>query len=201
MRDHSIQFGVLGFAKEARAYVANIRRFEPIDWLKYLAWIGTLAGLFVGTTAFVVFGAVNGVDWPGYVYNIPIATGIFLAALSVDDIGHRTMYKSDLQKGEGYVHQMIIVTAVTSVMALCLCYENPETMRMPALALIFLSLFYSAIDEAMHWYRYMTKHLDRVEMWSHFFAIAGHVIMIASWWQWYDNGYPGVAEALKFLPF
>jgi len=190
-----------GLIGEAKSYVKNIKNFEASDWVRYISWIGTISGLFFGVSLFLLTGYLNGVEYPGYVWIIPIGTGMFVLALAIDDIGHRTMYKAYLAQGEGHVHQMIIVTAVTSVMALCLCYENPETMRMPAFSLICLSLFYSAIDEAMHWYRYLTKHFDRVEMWSHFVAIVGHVLMITAWWQWYDNGYKGVAETLKFLPF
>ena len=192
-----IQFAV----KEVASYIGNIRRFTAGDWLKYVAWIGTIMGLVVGTSFFVLLGYFNGVEWPGYVWFVPLGAGLFTFALSIDDIGHRTMYKEDLKKGEGHIHQMIVATAVPSVMALCLCYEHPETFRMPALALIFLSFFYSILDEAMHWIRYMTRYHDRVEMWSHFFAILGHVIMIACWWQWYEAGYPGVAETLQFLPW
>src|SRR5690606_28557888 len=133
---------------------------------------------------------LHGVEWPGYVWFIPLGTLFFAGALSIDDIGHRTLYKADLLKGEAYIHQMIVATAVPSVMALCLCYEHPETFKMPALGLILLSFFYSVLDEAMHWIRYMTKGIDRVEMWSHFLAILGHVLMIGCWWQWYTSGYP-----------
>lgn len=186
---------------EVRTYVINIRNFEASDWLRYLCWIGTISSLFFGVTSFVLWGYANGVDWPGYVWFIPLGTGLFTAALSIDDIGHRTVYKKDLQKGEAYIHQMIVATAVPSVMALCLCYEHPDTFKMPALGLIFLSFFYSILDEAMHWVRYMKKGIDRVEMWAHFLAIMGHVLMIACWWQWYSEGYQGVAETLKTLPF
>jgi hypothetical protein len=182
-------------------YVANIRRFTPGDWLRYLAWIGTIAALLLGTSSFVLIGHVNGVEWPGYVWLIPLGTAMFCSALAIDDIGHRTLYKEDLKRGEGAVHQMIVATAVPSVMALCLCYEHPETFRMPALGLIFLSFFYSALDEAMHWIRYMQKGIDRVEMWAHFVAISGHVLMIGCWWQWYTAGYPGVAETVAALPW
>lgn len=187
--------------QETKTYFEQIKNFETEDWVRYLTWIGTILTLLIGTSFFVIWSHFQGVEWPGYVWNIPIGTAIFVFALAVDDIGHRTTYKVDLQKGEAYVHQMIVITAVGSVMALCLAYQHPETMRMPALSLILLSFFYSAIDEGLHWHRYLTKKRDRVEMWSHFAAIVGHVIMITSWWQWYDNGYPGVAEALKVLPW
>jgi len=197
----SIVMQVRDIWRETFAYAKQIKSFEKSDWFNYLMWIGTIMGLLVGTTFFVVWSYANGVDWPGYVWNIPIGTAIFVFALAFDDIGHRTAYKQDLKKGEAYVHKMIVITAVGSVVALCLGYQHPETMQMPALSLIALSLFYSAIDEALHWHRYLTKKLDRVEMWSHFAAICGHVIMITSWWQWYRAGYPGVAEALEVLPW
>lgn len=195
----SAQVASVGF--EVSSYVGNIRRFTASDWRRYLAWIGTIASLLVGTTFFVVWGAAHGVDWPGYVWFVPIGTFMFCGALAVDDIGHRTLYKQDLSKGEGYVHQMIVGTAVPSVMALCLCYQHPDTFKMPALGLLLLSFFYSALDETMHWRRYLDKGIDRVEMWAHFVAIFGHVLMIGCWWQWYQAGYPGVAETLKTLPF
>jgi hypothetical protein len=188
-------------AAEVGQYVSNIKSFERSDWLRYLAWMSTVMSLFFGTTAFVLWGHAHGVVFPGYVWFIPIGSGMFACALALDDIGHRTMYKDDLRRGEGSVHQMIVATAVPSVVALCLCYEHPETFRMPALGLIFLSFFYSAIDEAMHWFRYMTKKFDRVEMWSHFVAITGHVVMIACWWEWFDSGYPGVYETFRHIPF
>ncbi len=191
----------LSVGNEISAYVGNIRRFSASDWRRYLSWIGTIASLLVGTSFFVIWGHTHGVDWPGYVWFIPIGTALFCGALAVDDIGHRTLYKVDLGKGETYVHQMIVATAVPSVMALCLCYEHPETFRMPALGLILLSFFYSALDETMHWRRYMEKGVDRVEMWAHFVAIFGHVLMVGCWWQWYAAGYPGVAETLGTLPF
>jgi hypothetical protein len=190
-----------GVVTEITDYVANIRRFESSDWVRYAMWIGTISSLFIGVTTFLTVGHVNGVVYPDYVWFIPLGAGVFTLALSIDDIGHRTMYKADLKKGEGHIHQMIVATAVPSVMALCLCYEHPETFKMPALGLIFLSFFYSILDEAMHWQRYMTKKFDRVEMWSHFVAILGHVIMIACWWQWYSAGYPGVKETVAFFPF
>jgi len=186
--------------KEILAYGARIKKFTPQDWLRYSLWIGSILGLFLATTSFVVWGWIQGVVWPGYVWFIPVGTFMFGAALSFDDIGHRTIYKNYLKQGEGYIHQMIVATAVPSVMALCLCYEHGETFKMPALVLILLSFFYSAIDEAMHWYRYFTRGLDRVEMWSHFVAITGHALMIACWWHWFQGGYPGVAETLASLP-
>lgn len=182
-------------------YVGNIRTFKAEDWVGYACWIGMIAMLFVGVTLFLIWGSLHGVEFPGFVWFIPLGTAMFLFALSIDDIGHRTLYKAKLQRGEGHVHKMIGITAVTSVMALCLCYEHGETFRTPALALIGLSLFYSVIDEALHWHRYLSDGVDRVEMWSHFVAITGHVLMIAAWWQWFTDGYVGVAATVEALPW
>ncbi|MES2745132.1 MAG: hypothetical protein V4655_06885 [Bdellovibrionota bacterium] len=187
-------------SREARLYVSNIKNFERIDWVLYATWMATIFSLFVGLFAFFTLGLVNGVQYPGYVWFVPGGTLLFVVSLAFDDIGHRTLYKEELKKGEGHVHKMIVITAVTSVMALCLCYEHSTTFKVPAIALIALSLFYSMIDEALHWYRYLTYGLDRIEMWSHFTAILGHVLMISCWWHWFSEGYPGVAETLKFLP-
>lgn len=191
----------LGPILEVKAYVSNIKRFTKSDWWRYSAWMATVFSLLLGTSTFVLWGHAHGVVWPGFVWLIPIGTFMFCSALAVDDIGHRTLYKQSLSQGEGYVHQMIVGTAVPSVMALCLCYEHPETFRMPALGLMLLSFFYSAIDELLHWRRYLENGIDRVEMWAHFVAIMGHVLMIGCWWQWYGAGYPGVAETLATLPF
>ncbi len=187
--------------QEAKLYVSNIRKFELEDWIRYGCWMATIFGLFFGVMFFLLTGSLNGVEYPGYVWFIPAGTGLFACALSFDDIGHRTLYKQHLKAGEGHVHQMIIATAVTSVMALCLCFQHRDTFEYPALGLIALSLFYSAVDEALHWHRYLTFGVDRVEMWSHFFAITGHVLMILCWWHWVQEGYPGVKETLAFLPF
>jgi hypothetical protein len=195
----TFDFGLI--LQEISSYMRQIRNFTRADWIRYTMWIGTIMSLFVGTSFFVLLGYFNGVQWPGYVWFIPFGSGLFTLALSIDDIGHRTVYKEDLKNGEAHIHQMIVATAVPSVIALCLCYEHAETFHMPALSLIMLSFFYSILDEAMHWVRYMTKKHDRVEMWSHFLAILGHVLMIACWWQWYQAGYPGVAQTVAHLPW
>lgn len=195
----TMRYEVQSWFKETLNYLGNIRTFSAWDWLCYIAWIGTIFGLFVGVTSFLIAGRMAGVDWPGYVWPICFGTGLFTVALAVDTIGHRTVYKAELRRGEAYVHHMIILTAVTSVMSLCLAYQHPDTWRMPALGLIALSFFYSMIDEALHWRRYLNQSLDRIEMWSHFFAISGHVIMILCWWQWFTNGYPGVKETVTYI--
>jgi hypothetical protein len=64
---------------------------------------------------------------------------------------------------------------------------------------VFLSILYSIIDEAMHWFRYAQQKSDRVEMWSHFGIFLGHLIFICSWSWWFLQGYPGVTETLQVL--
>ena len=182
-----------------KSYVGNISMFGRMDWVRYISWMLTVGSLFVGVSVFFTVGVWSGVEWPGYVWFIPLGSFMFASALAIDDIGHRTLYKEQLGKGEGHVHQMIVITAVSSVVALCLCYQHGEVFGVPALALIVLSFFYSMIDEALHWHRYLKYGVDRVEMWSHFVAITGHVLMIFCWWHWYQQGFPGVDEFLMAL--
>lgn len=195
----SLAHSPLGAVFLFRTYVANIQKFGWSDWLLYLSWIGTLAFVAVGTVGITVYGASQGVQWPTYVWVIPLGAMMFCGALAVDDIGHRTLYKADLAKGEGAIHQMIIATAVPSVICLCLSYQHPDVFRIPALVLTVLSFFYSALDEAMHWLRYTKKGLDVVEMWAHFVAITGHALMMAAWWQWFSEGYTGLDQAMVVL--
>ncbi len=187
------------FVREAFEYTSQVRLFTKKDWLAYVAWVGLMLGLLFSVTGFVMIGYFGGVVYPAYVWNIPIGTFIFVAAISVDTIGHRTRYKEELKKAEALVHHVTIFAGITSVLALCLAYNHAEFMKIPAAVLIFLSILYSVIDEAFHWHRYYSKNSDRFEMWSHVFILTGHLIMIAAWWHWFDQGYPGVAETLKLM--
>jgi hypothetical protein len=184
---------------EVLVYVGRIREFDREDWLVYTIWIGLMCGLLASVTGFVFFGATHGVVYPSYVWNVPIGTFIFVGAIAIDTIGHRTIYKEAIKRAEALVHHVTIFAGITSVLGLCLAYEHPLFMRAPTLVLIFLSIIYSLIDEGMHWHRYFTSNSDRVEMWSHFFILTGHLLMILSWWNWYAEGYPGVSETLKAL--
>ncbi|MBC7690265.1 MAG: hypothetical protein H7222_00720 [Methylotenera sp.] len=161
---------------------------------------GLMSGLLFCTAGFTLLGWSHGVNFPDYVWSVPIGTAIFIGAIAFDTIGHRTAYKEELKKGEALVHHITIFAGVTSCIVLCLAYSHREFFRFPAIALIARSIFYSVIDEALHWRRYLNGFADRVEMWSHFFIFLGHTIMILSWWHWFNEGYPGVAETLKFLP-
>lgn len=187
------------FLEETKTYVLRALTFNRFDWICYIAWVGLMCGLLFAVGGFVGVGYANGVQYPGYVWNLPVGVFIFVVAIAFDTIGHRTIYKEELKKGEALVHHITIFAGVTSCIFLCLAYTWPVGLRIPSLVLIVLSVFYSVIDEALHWRRYLHGHSDRVEMWSHFFIFLGHLIMVLSWWQWFDDGYPGVAETLSFL--
>jgi len=188
------------FVEDSIAYARRIRAFEREDWAYYIKWVGLMLGLLGSTTGFVLLGALNGVQFPAYVWNVPLGTLIFVGAIAFDTIGHQTAYKEALKSGERLVHLITIYAGVGSCISLCLAYHWPVFFRIPSLTLIALSVFYSVIDEWMHWRRYMEGNSDRIEMWSHFFIFLGHLIMILSWWTWYDSGYPGVRHTLAFLP-
>jgi hypothetical protein len=190
----------LSFVRETFAYARQARSFDTGDWLAYAAWVGLMFGLLAAVSGFLGFGHMHGVRYPDYVWNLPAGTGMFVFAIAFDTIGHRTTYKEELQKGEALVHHMTIVAGIASVIVLCVGYSHPDLMRIPAIALIGLSVVYSLIDEVMHWRRYLTQKCDRVESWSHFFILLGHTVMILTWWSWFDAGYPGVAETLRHMP-
>lgn len=187
------------FIVDSYIYFSRIRQFERKDWMVYIAWIGLMSGLLFSVGGFFLIGHFNGVTFPDYTWNIPLGTAIFVIAIAFDTIGHRTVYKEAIEKGENLVHHITIFAGITSVLALCLAYNHPGFMKYPALVMIFLSIVYSLIDEGLHWHRYLTMNSDRVEMWSHFFILTGHLLMIIPWWVWFSEGYPGVAETLKFI--
>jgi hypothetical protein len=188
------------FWKDTLIYAGRVQDFSREDWAVYIAWVGLMVGLMGAVTSFLVGGAMAGVHYPAYVWNIPVGIFIFAAAISFDTIGHRTVYKQYLQeKGEALVHHITIFAGVTSTVILTLAYHFPVFLRIPALVLILLSVVYSLIDEALHWHRYMTQNSDRVEMWSHFFIFLGHNIMVLAWWKWFDEGYVGVHETSQAL--
>ncbi len=188
------------FFQDTIAYANRIKSFERDDWLYYVRWVGMMLGLLFCTAGFVITGWVHEVHYPAYVWNVPIGTFIFIGAIAFDTIGHQTAYKEALKSGERLVHLITIFAGVASCISLCLAYHAPVFFRIPSLVLIILSIFYSVIDEWMHWKRYMEGNSDRIEMWSHFFIFLGHLIMILSWWTWFEAGYPGVKETLAYIP-
>ena len=187
------------FFQDFVEYVGQFREFSKADWQYYVCWVGLMMGLLVSTGGFLAMGALNGVSYPAYVWNIPIGTAIFIAAIALDTIGHRTRYKERLDQGEGFVHSITIFLGVTSIIFLCLAYSHRDFFRIPSMVFIGMSIFYSIIDEWMHWKRYMESESDRVEMWSHVFIFIGHIIMSLAWWHWFEQGYPGVADTLRVL--
>lgn len=187
------------YYQDLKIYIGRMKEFNVTDWVIYAAWVGMMAGLLFATGGFLFVGHAGGVAFPGYVWNILIGNAIFLIAIAVDTIGHRTVYKDELKKGEALIHHLTIASGVGSVVALCLAYDHSSVMRAPALVLTVLSFVYSLLDEGMHWIRYLTKKSDRIEMWSHFFILFGHALMMVSWWQWFNEGYQGVAETLRLF--
>jgi uncharacterized integral membrane protein len=187
-------------AAEVKTYYGRIAEFDSQDWLVYVCWVGLMIGLLVVVSAFLFAGAfIGGVTFPPYVWNIPLGIAIFSFAIATDTIGHRTVYKQELQKAEALVHHITIFCGVSSCVLLTMAYDYREFLAVPALVLVGLSVFYSVVDEAMHWQRYMAQKSDRVEMWSHFGIFCGHMIMLGGWVYWFFQGYPGVAETLVAL--
>jgi hypothetical protein len=191
--------GSTSFVQDTWIYASRVREFRRGDWVVYAAWVGLMLGLLFSTGGFVLAGWLAHAPFPAYVWNVPIGTAIFVFAIAFDTIGHRTVYKEELQKGEALVHHITIAAGISSCLLLCLAYHWPVFLRIPAGVLVILSIFYSVVDEALHWHRYLRGHSDRVEMWSHFFIFLGHLTFILSWWHWFEQGYPGVRETLTAL--
>lgn len=187
------------FLQDVFFYIGRIRLFERVDWNVYLVWIGLMLGLLGAVGGFILFGWWNGVVFPPYVWNVPIGIFVFVVAIGIDTIGHRTVYKAALQTGENLVHHITIAAGISSVVVLCLAYSFRDFLWIPAYCLTALSIFYSVIDEAMHWVRYTKGESDRVEMWSHFFIFVGHTIMMVAWIYWFEKGYPGVEQTFAVM--
>jgi hypothetical protein len=179
-------------------YVGRIREFSRRDWLVYLGWVGLMLGLAGATGGFLLAGDHHGVAFPAAAWLVPIGALVFAAAIAVDTIGHRTIYKEVLRGGEELVHHVTILCGIASV-ALIVLARTVDGAWIPAMVFTALSFVYSLIDEAFHWRRYVSANADRVEMWSHLFIFVGHGTMMLGWWWWWHLGYPGVAETLRAL--
>lgn len=179
-------------------YVGRIRQFDRVDWAVYLAWVGLMLGLVASTGGFLLIGAHAGVRFPAEAWSVPIGAAVFAVAISIDTIGHRTIYKEALRGGEQLVHHITIGCGVGSCILLCAAYENPG-LWIPALVLTVLSFVYSLVDEVFHWRRYTSSRADPVEMWSHVAIFIGHGTMMLGWWMYFRAGYPGVAETLAVI--
>jgi hypothetical protein len=187
------------FASDVRIYVGRVREFNRTDWKVYLAWVGLMVGLTFSTLGFVAAGAFAGAPIPTIAWLVPVGAAIFTAAIAVDTIGHRTVYKEVLQRAEALVHSVTIFCGIASCIFLCAAYGQRSVFFIPATVVALLSFIYSLVDECFHWHRYWNRGSDRVEMWSHLFILIGHGTMMGAWWVWCFVGYPGVAETLEAL--
>lgn len=190
----------MSFPSEVAIYVGRVREFERTDWAVYTGWVGLMLGLVLSTGGFLFIGHSGGVHYPGEAWMVPFGALIFAVSISIDTIGHRTIYKDEISKAEGLVHHITIFCGVGSCVLLCAAYNHREWFWVPAMVLTVLSFVYSLVDEVFHWRRYVGRHADRVEMWSHVGILVGHSIMMIGWWAWYFGGYQGVAETLPLLP-
>jgi hypothetical protein len=186
------------FLSEIGVYVGRVRQFERIDWAVYISWVGLMFGLVFATGGFLLTGRAVGVVFPGVAWWVPVGAFIFALSIAIDTVGHRTIYKQEIKAAEGLVHGITILCGIGSCVLLCAAYDNPAAW-IPALVLTLLSFIYSLIDEAFHWRRYVRRHSDRVEMWSHVGILIGHGTMMLGWWVWYFQGYTGVPETVAAL--
>jgi hypothetical protein len=189
----------MSFASEIKTYVGRIHDFDRTDWIVYLVWVGLMLGLVFSTGGFLLVGHVNGVRYPGEAWLVPLGAGVFAASISIDTIGHRTVYKEVIAGAEGLVHAITIFSGIASCVLLCAAYNHREMLWIPALVLTILSFVYSLVDEMFHWRRYVSKGSDRVEMWSHVGILLGHGTMMLGWWVWFVRGYAGVSDTLPYL--
>ena len=186
------------FLSELRVYTGRIREFGRGDWLVYGAWVGLMFGLVVATGGFLLLGRGAGVRFPAVAWYVPAGALIFAVSIAIDTIGHRTVYRREIQAAEGLVHGITIACGISSCVLLCAAYSTPGAW-VPALVLTALSLLYSLVDEVFHWRRYVQQKSDRVEMWSHVGIFVGHGTMMLGWWMWYFGGYAGVTATLAAL--
>ena len=186
------------FSSELSTYVGRIRQFNASDWLVYVAWVGLMLGLVGATGGFLLVGTFHGVRFPAEAWWVPCAALLVSTSIAIDTIGHRTIYKQEIGKAEGLVHGITIACGIGSCVLLCAAYSHPSVW-IPAAVLTLLSFVYSLVDEAFHWRRYVQRHSDRVEMWSHVGILVGHGTMMVAWWAWYLAGYAGVRDTLAAM--
>jgi hypothetical protein len=184
---------------ELLIYVGRMREFSREDWWVYVAWVGLMVGLVVSTATFVGVGHFGGVALPAEAYLVPVGALIFTVSIAIDTIGHRTIYKQEIQLAEGLVHGITIFCGIGSCVLLCAAYAERGAFWIPALVLTVLSFLYSLIDEAFHWRRYVSSRSDRIEMWSHVGIFVGHLTMMVAWWAWFFDGYRGAPDVLRLL--
>jgi hypothetical protein len=189
----------MSFPYELRLYVGRVREFSTLDWRVYVAWVGLMLGLVLSTGGFLLVGHLKGVEFPGEAWWVPLGALVFAISISIDTIGHRTIYKTEIGGAEGLVHGITIFCGISSCVLLCAAYSHRDALWIPAMVLTVLSFVYSLVDEVFHWRRYVSQQSDRVEMWSHVGILVGHSAMMLGWWTWFFGGYSGVAETLVHL--
>lgn len=190
---------MMSFPSEAATYVLRVREFRRTDWKVYVGWVGLMTGLVLATGGFLVFGHLHGVRYPAEAWLVPAGAALFAASIAVDTIGHRTVYKDAIARGEALVHAITIFCGIGSCILLCVAYSHREAAWIPAMVLTVLSIFYSVVDEGFHWHRYANGGSDRVEMASHVGIFIGHLTMMIGWWVWFEQGYPGVEATVTLL--
>ena len=189
----------MSFLSEVAVYVGRARDFTKVDWLVYVAWVGLMVGLVLATGGFLLLGHTHGVVFTEEAWLVPLGSALFTASIAIDTIGHRTIYKQDISGAEGLVHGITILCGIMSCVLLTAAYNHPRGLWIPAMVLTVLAFVYSLVDEAFHWRRYVRQYSDRVEMWSHVGILTGHGLMMLGWWVWFFQGYPGVADTLRYL--
>jgi hypothetical protein len=189
----------MSFPSEVRTYVGRVTEFDRTDWAVYIGWVGMMFGLLTATSTFLAVGHRAGVTFPAEAWLVPAGVLVFAVSIAIDTIGHRTIYKPQIQKAEGLVHGVTIFCGIGSCVLLCAAYASRGAFWIPAMVLTILSFVYSLVDEVFHWHRYVSLRSDRVEMWSHVGILIGHGTMMIGWWSWFFGGYQGVAETLRAL--
>jgi hypothetical protein len=180
-------------------YLSYYKTFSRRDWIIYLSWVGIMLALGLSTLIFFLVGSSNGVNFPVYTWLIPIGILTFTFAITFDNIAHSAIYKQWIDPAEYMVHNFSTVAGVLTVFALMAGYDYPTLMRVPIYVFAFLSILYSLIDEAMHWFRYARGGSGYVEVTMHFLILVGHTTMVLAWIWWYETGYEGVAATLSAL--
>src|SRR6187399_1896323 len=74
-------------------YVGRMRQFSRQDWLVYVAWVGLMLGL-------VGVGHAGGVALSPAAYLVPAGALVFTLSIAIDTIGHRTVYREEIQQAE-----------------------------------------------------------------------------------------------------
>jgi len=177
-------------------YVSRVREFSREDWAIYIAWVGLMFGLVAATGGFVLAGTSARVQLSRAAFLVPLGAFVFSLSIAIDTIGHRTVYREEIKAAEGLVHGITILCGIGSCVLLTAAYHDRVLFGIPAMVLTVLSFFYSVVDEAFHWRRYVSSKSDPVEMWSHVGIFVGHLTMMVAWWAWFFDGYRGVAETL-----